>query len=311
LHFIWSIAWDAIAAPYADLGTNPLGWIVGVGIPFGVLAIKARRAPKGEKWSLILSAWRAELRDTLLVYLLVLVAVIAYEGFYRIPHRIWSEASSVPPPMSQFLSPPDPPIIGEKPTTETIRSDRTRTPIVKIDIYNNGMARITNEGAVPIRDIQADFSSQLMDMANPPRGQEESAVPAVKSSSFMSGPVSIFSGILNSEKTTQTDLTRIAQFNVLPDTPETNKAMSGERFDEIRRTFYVFRFTFRDAVTGQKFGCFKIHGSFLKYPSEVDDNVSFYGSPAIMRFYNRIAEAAFGVAADHYKDRAMGAKCEN
>ena len=51
--FILGVAVAAAKAPFADLGTSPLGWIVALGTPFGVLFMKAWSAPKGTKWALI------------------------------------------------------------------------------------------------------------------------------------------------------------------------------------------------------------------------------------------------------------------
>jgi hypothetical protein len=242
----------------------------------------------------------------------ILIALILWEGLYGIPHSIRTEAANWPAPtIRPYLSFAVIPGIEARPVLGSSPVSSRSPLLIKLDIYNDGFARITNEGVNSVRDIEVDISEQEMDMAYPPRGHEEDAVPKVKASSFWSSPFELLHEELKSEKTSRFDLKKIIDFNTLPETNAAARAMSPEKENEIERTFFVFRFTFRDNRTGEKYGCFKIHASYLKYPSAVDDNVGLYATPAYSRFITQLEETAIAVAKNHYKDGAMVFQCEN
>lgn len=253
-------------------------------------------------------------RRRLFVSLVVFVLVGA--GLGAVAWQIWRNiANKGAEPTVANVQQPQRQLTPEGPT-KISRSghaplDKTLPLIVKVGIYGDGIMRVTNKGKTPINDIQLDFSSQTMDTDHPPPGQEESAVPTVKRSSFMSRPISLLEGTLDPGKSLQFDLTKSVPWNALPDTAEAMKTIKNEELDGIFRTFFVFRLTFRDARTEEKYVCFKIHSSFLKYPSAVDDNVASSQTPSLTRFYIRMTEAAFAAAKDHYRDGAKDLQCEN
>ncbi len=127
----------------------------------------------------------------------------------------------------------------------------------------------------------------------------------------MSRPIPLLEGTLNPGKSEQFDLKKFVPFSTLPDTAEVMGATKIEELNGMFSTFFVFRLTFRDARTEEKYACFKIHSSYLKYPSFVDDNVASSVPPSAARFYNKITEAAFAAAKDHYRDGAKDFQCEN
>ena len=103
--FLREVIWNALASSFPDLGTNAFGWIVGLVAPFAVLILKAKHAPKGSRIQLIKAEWRSELRDIVLFYFFVWMAVFIWEMGWDIPHIIRTEANAIRPPVEPFLPP--------------------------------------------------------------------------------------------------------------------------------------------------------------------------------------------------------------
>ena len=189
--------------------------------------------------------------------------------------------------------------------------DNTLPPFVQIGLFNDATARIVNVGRVPIRDIQIDASTHTVDKDHASPRKTDDPPPQVTSSSYWSGAFQVRTKALNPGEHDQFDLTKMAQWNNLPYSQETMNAVSPEKLDEIFRTFFVFRFTFRHAGTGEKYACYRVHGSYLKFPSQVDDNVGQLGSPSTLRFSGSLRDILIENAKQHYRDGAKEILCDN
>jgi hypothetical protein len=168
---------------------------------------------------------------------------------------------------------------------------------------------MTNTGKVPIEGIQIDPSAHTVDRGYPVPGQE-GVMAKVKSSNYWSNAFQVREQALNPGDSARFDLTKMAQWQSLPDSPDTTRAVSEEKLEETFRTYFVFRFTFRHAGTGQRYACYKVHGSYLKYPSPVDDNSGASGSADALRFYNKLREVIVDSARERYNDGADEIRCE-
>jgi hypothetical protein len=182
---------------------------------------------------------------------------------------------------------------------------------VQIRVFNDATARVVNVGKVPIRDVQIDTSTHIVDKAHPTRGKTDDSPPQVTSSSYWSGAFQVRTKVLNPGEHDQFDLTKMAHWNDLPYSQETMNAASPEKLDEIFRTFFVFRFTFRHVGTGEKYACYRVHGSYLKFPSQVDDNTSQSGLPSMLRFTNSLKDVLIENAKQRYRDGAKEILCDN
>jgi hypothetical protein len=189
--------------------------------------------------------------------------------------------------------------------------DNTLPPFVQIRVFNDATARVVNVGKVPIRDVQIDTSTHIVDKAHPTRGKTDDSPPQVTSSSYWSGAFQVRTKVLNPGEHDQFDLTKMAHWNDLPYSQETMNAASPEKLDEIFRTFFVFRFTFRHVGTGEKYACYRVHGSYLKFPSQVDDNTSQSGLPSMLRFTNSLKDVLIENAKQRYRDGAKEILCDN
>ena len=189
--------------------------------------------------------------------------------------------------------------------------DNTLPPFVQIRVFNDATARVVNVGKVPIRDVQIDTSTHIVDKAHPTRGKTDDSPPQVTSSSYWSGAFQVRTKVLNPGEHDQFDLTKMAHWNDLPYSQETMNAASPEKLDEIFRTFFVFRFTFRHAGTGEKYACYRVHGSYLNFPSEMDDNTSQSGPASMLRFSNRLRDVLIENAEQRYRDGAKEILCDN
>jgi len=187
--------------------------------------------------------------------------------------------------------------------------DTTLPPIVETRVFNNGIATIVNVGKSPIRDIQIDVSDHTVDKVYQAPGTD-APPPQVTGSSFWSSPFQVRLKTLNSGQRDQFDLKRMAQWNEIPHSQEAMNAVSPERLDEIFRTFFVFRFTFRHAITGEKYACYRVHGSYLEFPSQIDDNVSQAGPPSVLRFRNSLRNVLIETAKLRYTDGAKEISCD-
>ena len=78
----------------------------------------------------------------------------------------------------------------------------------------------------------------------------------------------------------------------------------------VNTTYYVFRFTFRDVRTGEKYACFKVHGSYLKFPAAVNDDTSISGVAEFVQFNDAIPGIVVSAAKNHYTDGAKDLQCD-
>jgi hypothetical protein len=187
--------------------------------------------------------------------------------------------------------------------------DMTLPLVVKAHIYNDGTAEITNKGKVPIKDIQFDYSWHVLDVDYEhlsPQDYAKMTTANVKESGYASGPISISTEVLESGKpAVRYDLKKFVQFKSFP--PKTNAP--GE-WTALLATYFVFRFTFRDTRTEEKYACFKVHGSYLKFPTAVNDDTSTGGLTTVLQFNHAVPEILISNARDHYKDGAKELQCE-
>jgi hypothetical protein len=188
--------------------------------------------------------------------------------------------------------------------------DSMLPPFVQIKVFNNATARVTNVGKVPVHDVQIDTSTHTVDKVHPTWGKTDDPPPQVTLSNYWSGPFQVRTKALNPGQHDQLDLTKMAHWNDLPYSQETANALSSEKLDEIFRTFFVFRFTFRHGGTGEKYACYRVHGSYLKFPSQVDDNTSQSGLPSMLRFSNSLRDVLIENAKQHYRDGAKDIQCD-
>jgi hypothetical protein len=189
--------------------------------------------------------------------------------------------------------------------------DNKLPPFVQIKVFNNATARVVNVGKVPISDVQIDISTHTVDKEYPTPGKTDDLTPQVTRSNYWSSAFQVRSKELRPGEHDQFDLTKMAHWNELPYSQETANAASPEKLDEIFRTFFVFRFTFRHAGTGEKYACFRVHGSYLKFPSQVDDNTSQSGSPSMLGFSNSLRDVLIENAKQRYRDGAKEILCDN
>jgi hypothetical protein len=189
--------------------------------------------------------------------------------------------------------------------------DNTLPPFVQIEVFSNATARVMNVGKVPIRNVQIDTSTHIVDKEHPTPGKTDDTPPQVTSSNYWSAAFQVRTKVLNPGEHDQFDLTKMAHWNDLPYSQETMNALSPEKLDEIFRTFFVFRFTFRHAGTGEKYACYRVHGSYLKFPSQVDDNTAQSGAPNMLRFSSSLRDVLIENAKQHYRDGAKEIQCDN
>ncbi len=189
--------------------------------------------------------------------------------------------------------------------------DSLLPPFVQIEVLNDATARIVNVGKVPIRDIQIALSAHTVNKAYSIPGKTDDSPPQVTNSSYSSNALQLREKVLNPDERDHFDLTKMAPWNNLPVSQETGKNVSSEKLDEIFRTFFVFRFTFRLECTGEKYACYRVHGSYLKFPSQVDDNTASAGSPSVLRFSNSLRDVLIENAKQNYRDGAKEIQCEN
>ena len=189
--------------------------------------------------------------------------------------------------------------------------DNTLPPFVQIKVFNDATARVENVGKVPIRDIQIDISTHTVDKEHPTPGKTDDPPPQVTRSNYWSGAFQVRTKALKPGEHDQFDLTKMAHWNDLPNSQETMNAVSSEKLDEIFKTFFVFRFTFRHAGTGEKYACYRVHSSYLKIPSLVDDNTAQSGPPSILQFSSRLRDILIENAKQNYRDGAKEIQCEN
>jgi hypothetical protein len=91
-HFVWNLIITAAISTWSSMGTNGLGWIIGLGTPFLVLVMKMRRAEKGARLKFIFSQWRDDVRDVFVVYLAIGLTIFIWELSWNIPHQTWRKA---------------------------------------------------------------------------------------------------------------------------------------------------------------------------------------------------------------------------
>jgi hypothetical protein len=195
---------------------------------------------------------------------------------------------------------------GHLPTNTQPSIDKPLPLVVKIDIYNNGVATIKNMGKVPITDLQVEFSSQTLNenaMHLLPKDREKLKFTKVESSSYASGPIAISDKQLSQNMHVSHDLNHLCPFLKFPGETEAE-------WKALQTTYYVYRFTFRDVRTMEKYACYKVHGSYLKYPSAVNDDSSSAGNAEILQFYDSILGIVIAAAKDHYHDDAKDFICE-
>jgi hypothetical protein len=104
--FLWDLFWSACKSSWSDMGTNGLGWVLLFVVPSGVVAVQARRAPWGSKWSTVRDKWKSELRDVFLVTFVVGLVVVGWEFFWNQPRSI----------RKQFETQKAPPLLYSPPT---------------------------------------------------------------------------------------------------------------------------------------------------------------------------------------------------
>jgi hypothetical protein len=238
--------------------------------------------------------------------LIVVWVFIALFGWMIWPRPV----AAVPQPVLRN-EPAQPVFEPMAPATARLPTDNTLPPYVQINVFNNATARVVNVGKVPIRDVQIDTSTHTVDKAHPTPGTTDDSPPKVTTSSYWSGAFQVRTKVLNPGEHDQFDLTKMAHWNELPYSQETANAASPEKLDEIFRTFFVFRFTFRHAGTGEKYACYRVHGSYLKFPSQVDDNTSQSGHPSMLRFSNSLRDVLIENAKQRYRDGAKEILCDN
>jgi hypothetical protein len=189
--------------------------------------------------------------------------------------------------------------------------DNTLPPVVQILVFNNATARVVNVGKVPISDIQIDTSTHTVDKEHPTPIETDDTPPQVTNSNYWNRALQVRTKVLNPGEQDQFDLTKMAHWNDVPYSQKTMNATSPEKLDEIFRTFFVFRFTFRHVGTDEKYACYRVHGSYLKIPSLVDDNTSLSGSPSMLRFTNSLRNVLIENAKQRYRDGAKEILCDN
>jgi hypothetical protein len=54
-----------------------------------------------------------------------------------------------------------------------------------------------------------------------------------------------------------------------------------------------------------------VHGSYLNFPSEMDDNTSQSGPASMLRFSNRLRDVLIENAEQRYRDGAKEILCDN
>jgi len=247
--------------------------------------------------------------------LIALWGLIALFGWKIWPRQVTAVPQSVvrnePAQPGANSQPQQPAFQSKAPATAQSSIDNTLPPFVQIKVFNDATARVVNVGKVPIRDVQIDTSTHTIDKPYPTPGKTDDPPPQVTGSSYWSGAFQVRTKALNSGEHDQFDLTKMAHWNDLPYSQETMNAVSPEKLDEIFRTFFVFRFTFRHAGTGEKYVCYRVHGSYLKFPSQVDDNTGQSGPPSTLRFSNNLRDVLVENAKQHYKDGAKEIQCDN
>lgn len=96
----------SLKATLEDLGTSGLGWLVCFGVPALVAAISAAQAERGKRLESLRTKWRADVRTTLLVYVVITFLVGGYEILWGVPHAIYRMADSSLDP-STYISKAD------------------------------------------------------------------------------------------------------------------------------------------------------------------------------------------------------------
>lgn len=141
IRFAWDVVVEAAKAAFSDLGTNALDWVIGLGTPVLLTLMKARQAPKNRRWNYVRRNWRSEIRQLLVVSIVVWSAVFVYEAKWHIPRRILQEAENAPSPAllpSQIPVPPvaPPPATSVQKTFKT--SQKRPGPPLRVDSVKVG-----------------------------------------------------------------------------------------------------------------------------------------------------------------------------
>lgn len=256
-------------------------------------------------------SWK--LRIPTLIVMWVLIALFGW--------RIWPRPITAAMPQPVIRNEPTQPVPNSQSQQSAFQPkvlataqpliDNTLQPFAQIKIFNDAKATIVNVGKVPIRDVQIDASTHTVDKAHPTLGKSDDPPPQVTQSNYWSGAFQVRTKALNPGEHDQFDLTKMAQWNNLPYSQETMNAVSPEKLDGIFRTFFVFRFTFRHAGTGEKYACYRVHGSYLKFPSQVDDNTGQSGLQSMLRFSSSLRDVLIVNAKQHYRDGARDIQCDN
>jgi len=95
MEFLWCLAKLAAESLWSDMGTNGLGGTLLFVIPLGIVAMRAFRAPRGEKWATVVRRWKEELRDAFIVTSAIVVLLFGWEFSWKQPHTIWKRAESI------------------------------------------------------------------------------------------------------------------------------------------------------------------------------------------------------------------------
>lgn len=233
VRFGFDLAWAAASAAFSDLGTNGLGWMVALVIPFLVVLLKIRSKPSGSKWAFICSQWRTELRDAALVFIAVWFFIAAWEGLWGLPRKIWSQAGKVEGP--SFRVWPYPIATLEQKT----RKDRT-----SVRRKPNGV----QSGPLEILDLNSADSIILINDSDKPvfaiglrASIKSTTIPGEESVSYP----------LNSE--------------MMPNTPQTFKPSSAGTFETLQPLGKDWAKHWRLAEESYK-GCLKV---FFYSPSSI------------------------------------------
>ena len=109
VQFCFEIIARAVFAAWADMGTNGLGWFIGIGSPVGAAVLSIAKAPRRHKWLTFLTKWRSELKQAMGIALAALVLIACWEAMWNIPHTINRDAQ-ITPHFRDWPPPPAPPL---------------------------------------------------------------------------------------------------------------------------------------------------------------------------------------------------------
>jgi hypothetical protein len=165
------IVWRGILAAWADLGTNGLGWFVGLGTPVLAVFWRASQGPSGKRGEFVRQKWKEELKHAFVLAIAVFFLIATWEACWNIPYGIWQQAQNAPAPTPRTWPVPLPPRGGV--------GELQRSALPSID-------------STRLRTATSNLAKELVEFANQREGdfnalQQSAMAPSVEDQIFPGG----------------------------------------------------------------------------------------------------------------------------